>query len=257
MIDNAVYAIVPNHILRTWRSPTSRPTPSAPATRRPRSASAPSSSRSGSRAIARCSSSPTYYRGEPNLDRYVFRVVKDANVVFATLKAAEGDFGGITASLWEEAQKVANYSAVKYDTFSFTFYSYQFTDQAKTTIFQEKAVRQAMVYALDRDAMVQAILLGLGTVATGTMPTLPSFAYQPTRITTKYTYDPKKAESLLDGAGWVKGSDGIRAKARSCSSPSGPTPATRPASSTSRSCSSSGRQSVWTPPRRPRSGPPS
>jgi peptide/nickel transport system substrate-binding protein len=137
-------------------------------------------------------------------------VVQDANVVFATLKANEADYGGITASLWQEAQNVPNFTAQKYDTFGFTFYSYQL-DETKTTLFQDVKVRQALVYALDREAMVQAILLGLGVVAQGTMPVL-SFAYRPDEITTKYTYDVAKAEALLDEAGWAKGADGIRAK---------------------------------------------
>src|SRR5204863_1821386 len=45
----------------------------------------------------------------------------------------------------------------------------------------------------------------------GTMP-VPSWAYAPDQITSKYTYDPKMAEQLLDQAGWTKGPDGIRAK---------------------------------------------
>ena len=151
-----------------------------------------------------------HFRGEPALDKYIFKVVKDANVVYATLKANEADYGGVTSSLWDEATKLPNVNALKFDTFGFTFYSYQL-DPAKTTIFQDKKVRQALVYALDREAMVQAILLNLGTVAQGTMPT-PSFAYAPDKLTVKYTYDPKKAEALLEEAGWKKGPDGIRAK---------------------------------------------
>ncbi|MFN8512265.1 MAG: ABC transporter substrate-binding protein [Chloroflexia bacterium] len=211
MVDNAVYRIMPSHILKDVAPADLQAHPFSTGDPKVSVSLGPfkfSEWVKGDRAVF--VKNPTYYGGEPALDRYVFRVVKDANVVFATLKAKEGDFGGITSSLWEEAQKLTDFNNFKYDTYSFTFYSYQL-DQAKTTIFQEKAVRQALVYALDRDAMVQAILLGLGTVATGTMPTL-SFAYQPDKITTKYTYDPKKAEALLDGAGWVKGSDGIRAK---------------------------------------------
>jgi peptide/nickel transport system substrate-binding protein len=153
---------------------------------------------------------PTYFRGEPALDKYIFKVVKDANVVVASLKTGEGDYGGITAAFWDEMQKQANINALKFDTYSFTFYSYQL-DTTKTTIFQDKGVRQALMYALDREAMVQAILLNLGVTAQGTMPTL-SFAYQPDKLKTKYSYDVKKAEALLDEAGWKKGADGIRAK---------------------------------------------
>jgi peptide/nickel transport system substrate-binding protein len=43
------------------------------------------------------------------------------------------------------------------------------------------------------------------------MPVL-SWAYQPDKMTTRYDYDPAKAEQMLDEAGWVKGADGMRAK---------------------------------------------
>lgn len=153
---------------------------------------------------------PNYFRGEPALDQYILKVVKDGTVLVAQLKTGEVDFGGITAALYEEMTKQANVNAVKYDTYSFSFYTYQL-DTAKTDLFQEKAVRQALAYALDREAMLKAIQFGLGTIGAGTEPVL-SWAYAPDQITTKYTYDPNKANQLLDQAGWVKGSDGIRAK---------------------------------------------
>jgi peptide/nickel transport system substrate-binding protein len=151
-----------------------------------------------------------YFRGEPALDQYILKVVKDGTVLVSQLKTGEVDFGAITAALYEEMTKQANINAVKYDTYSFNFYTYQL-DTAKTDLFQEKAVRQALAYALDREAMLKAIQFGLGTVGAGTEPVL-SWAYAPDQITTKYTYDPNKANQLLDQAGWAKGPDGIRAK---------------------------------------------
>ncbi len=151
-----------------------------------------------------------YFRGEPALDQYIYKVVKDGNVLVQSLKTGEVDYGAITAALYEEMTKQANVNAQKYDTYNFFFYAYQL-DTAKTTLFQEKAVRQALLYALDREAMLKAIRFGLGVVGAGTEPVL-SWAYAPDQITTKYTYDAAKANQLLDGAGWVKGADGIRAK---------------------------------------------
>ena len=72
-------------------------------------------------------------------------------------------------------------------------------------------MRQALFYALDRKAMIDAIRFGIGTVAVGTMPVL-SWAYNPDGITNKYEYSEDKANQVLDQAGWTKGSDGIRAK---------------------------------------------
>jgi peptide/nickel transport system substrate-binding protein len=63
----------------------------------------------------------------------------------------------------------------------------------------EREVRQALLYALDRQALVDQVLKGQATVAHS--PVLPeSWAYDPTIPT--YAYDPEKAVALLEEAGW-------------------------------------------------------
>ncbi len=153
---------------------------------------------------------PNYWKGEPNLDRYIYKVVPDATVVAQQLKTGEIDYGGIEPSQLEDMRRQPNVNVSVYDTFSFTFYAYQL-DPEKSTIFQEKEVRQALLYALDRQAMIDAIRFGIGKVAVGTMPVL-SWAYAPDQIKLKYEHDPEKAKQLLDQAGWVPGPDGIRQK---------------------------------------------
>ena len=58
-------------------------------------------------------------------------------------------------------------------------------------------------YALDRESIVNDILLGYADVAQGTQPVV-SYAYAPEQITTQYAYDPEKANSLLAEAGWTE-----------------------------------------------------
>ena len=152
---------------------------------------------------------PDYFLGKPNVDQYVLKVVKDGNVVAAQLKTGESDFGFYEAPLLSEMQKQDNVNNYAFDTFNFTFYTLNL-DPAKTTLFQDKQVRQALLYGLDRDAMVKSIMFGQGSVANASEPVL-SWAYNPDN-SPKYPYDPQKAEQLLDAAGWKKGADGIRAK---------------------------------------------
>ncbi len=92
-----------------------------------------------------------------------------------------------------------------YPTRSFTFYMTNL-DPEKTSSSGDVRVRQALFYGLDRESIVNDILLGYAEVAEGhsrssPMPTLP------TEIMTKYNYDPEKAKSLLAEAGWTD-SDG-------------------------------------------------
>ena len=71
-------------------------------------------------------------------------------------------------------------------------------------------VRQAMIYALDREGLVRSVHQGVFKPAYGPL-TPATFAYNPA-VEKMYPYDPKKAEALLDEAGWKKGADGMRAK---------------------------------------------
>ncbi|MGD8462825.1 MAG: ABC transporter substrate-binding protein [Anaerolineae bacterium] len=65
--------------------------------------------------------------------------------------------------------------------------------------FQEKEVRQALLYLLDRQALIDESLQGQGVVAHS--PVLPTtWAYEPT--VQQYGYDPERAVGLLDASGW-------------------------------------------------------
>jgi len=76
--------------------------------------------------------------------------------------------------------------------------------------FQDKAVRQALMYGTNRDNLVNNVAGGQGIVAHSVV--LPeNWANDPE--VKKYKYDPVLANKLLDGAGWVdKDGDGIREK---------------------------------------------
>jgi peptide/nickel transport system substrate-binding protein len=82
-------------------------------------------------------------------------------------------------------------------------------DPEKTPLFQDVRVRQALLHALDREAMVETLTFGYGDVTHGFLS--PAFwAANPDGITVRYPYDPDLAAQLLDEAGWVVGADGVR-----------------------------------------------
>jgi peptide/nickel transport system substrate-binding protein len=66
--------------------------------------------------------------------------------------------------------------------------------------FQEQEVRQALLYGLDRQMLIDEILAGQGQVAHS--PIVPmSWAYDPSAR--QYGYDPERAVGLLDSVGWM------------------------------------------------------
>ncbi len=70
--------------------------------------------------------------------------------------------------------------------------------------FDDKRVRQAIMYGLDREALVRSVYAGNGSVAESLIPSsYPGFA----RPSTVYTYDPERARALLAQAGHANGLD--------------------------------------------------
>jgi peptide/nickel transport system substrate-binding protein len=71
-------------------------------------------------------------------------------------------------------------------------------------LFSAKEVRQALAYAIDRQSIIDGVLLGLGKPCTGPFSYV-SWAYNP-RVK-PYPYDPEQAKHMLREAGW-KDTDG-------------------------------------------------
>jgi peptide/nickel transport system substrate-binding protein len=74
---------------------------------------------------------------------------------------------------------------------------------------QDARVRQAMSHAINKQEIIDIVLLGLGREATG--PYKPgTWAYTPD--VKRYSYDPARARALLAEAGWAAGPDGVLAR---------------------------------------------
>jgi len=76
--------------------------------------------------------------------------------------------------------------------------------------FDDVRVRQAISQAIDREGIVQSIFLGQAVATYG--PVMPGNKWYDPGVEQYNQYDPEKAKSLLDEAGWKAGSDGIREK---------------------------------------------
>jgi peptide/nickel transport system substrate-binding protein len=152
-----------------------------------------------------------YWGGAPYLDQWIYKVLPDSVAVTNQLKTGEIDVGPIDPGQYDSLTGVSSVARSEFPVPTFTFYAYQL-DPSKPAgqIFQDKAVRQALIYALDRKSMVNAIWFNHGVVANSCEPPT-SWAYK-AKPQVVYNFDKAKAESMLDAAGWTKGSDGIRAK---------------------------------------------
>jgi peptide/nickel transport system substrate-binding protein len=74
----------------------------------------------------------------------------------------------------------------------------------------DPALRLALNYGIDRKVLVDGVLGGMGTEASTPVPEALAEFVEPTA---KFPYDVTKALDLLGEAGWLPGSDGMRARA--------------------------------------------
>jgi peptide/nickel transport system substrate-binding protein len=154
-----------------------------------------------------------YWRGPSYLDTYVWKVYADATGVVNGLKNGEVDVGKVTSpSFVPDLQTNPDLVVYQFPVPTALAYWYN-VDASKPAgkLLSDRAVRQALYTVIDRAGIVDAIYARIGgAVAISAMPST-SWAYnKDTRPT--YSIDKAKAASLLDGAGWKLGSDGVRSK---------------------------------------------
>lgn len=151
-----------------------------------------------------------FFGGKPKTPKFIFKVV-NADAITAELKNGNVDIAGVKDLRKSEVGKLENqgYKLLSYDD---DMYQYVGINM-RMPIFQDKNLRQAFVYAVDRDLIVKKLLEGRGSVINA--PFMENGWANPSDGTlNEYKYDLEKAKSLLEESGWVdKDGDGIRENA--------------------------------------------
>jgi peptide/nickel transport system substrate-binding protein len=161
--------------------------------------------------IARFAPYENHYDVVPAVEELIFQTWPDDVAAIEALRAGDIDiYDAPTPSDVPGLQDDPNLEVALYDSYLFSYLGYQL-DPSISPLFQDQAVRQALIYALDRQTMLEAIYLGYAEIANGPQPVL-SEAYAPDQITTVYNYDPELAAQMLEEAGWVLNDDGVREK---------------------------------------------
>lgn len=144
----------------------------------------------------------------PVIDQYIYRV----GGTLQTFLTGEGDISGLGPSdAVSIQQQHPDFSVWPADAPAFWFYMTNL-DEAHTTLFTDLRTRQALYYAIDRQLLVDKVLLGFGKVVDSYAQVPAAPGYAPDKMETVYSYDVDKAKQLLADAGWVAGSDGTLAK---------------------------------------------
>ena len=143
-----------------------------------------------------------YWRGAPKIQTVIFRPIPESATRVAAIQTGEVDI--VTRLSAEEAQSLLGVEDVKVIKYPQTRIWYVAFNNLTTGLDQptmDAKVRQAMNYAVDVDAIVDALFDGFAKPATGYVATgeLGYGAVEP------FGYDPDKAKELLAEAGYPDG----------------------------------------------------
>ncbi|MCH5256214.1 MAG: ABC transporter substrate-binding protein [Lachnospiraceae bacterium] len=142
-------------------------------------------------------SNENYWKGAPKIDNLNFRIV-DSSQVYAGLQSGEIDMTHHTMTAipqedYENIEALDNIDVV---------YGSPVTNQSvfiQTENIPDARVRQALVYAIDRNKILNELMKGHGEVVDGFLSSAGPF-YDSS--ITPLEYNPEKAKELLDEAGW-------------------------------------------------------
>ncbi len=138
-----------------------------------------------------------YWGGAPALKQLRVRTILDANTLQAELRSGGVDLA-VVANLQPDTYEALKQDPnLKVEQFPGVNVSYLLFN-ATAEPLSDPRVRQAIAYAIDRQAIVKELLLGQARVANSILPE-QSWAYSPGQV---YNYDPARAQQILDEAGY-------------------------------------------------------
>jgi ABC-type transport system substrate-binding protein len=146
-----------------------------------------------------------HWRKVPHVKRLIMKAVPEGTTRLAMLKKGGADLAmALDGPVAEEARRDPNLTLV--DTRHPSIFWIEFADQwDPKSVWADKRVRLAVNYALDRQAINEAVCLGYCPPAGVIVPRAMDYALQ----AESPPYDPGKAKQLLAEAGYPNGFDSI------------------------------------------------
>ena len=152
---------------------------------------------------------PHWHGQPPYFDEIVVKAIQntsalEANLLSGTIDMVAGELG----LQLDQALSFANRHGDKFNIVYKPGLQYEHIDlNLDNPILAQLPVRQALLYAIDREQINQRIFAGQQPVADGPVSPLDRVA---SSDVTRYSYQPQKAGQLLDSAGWQLAEDGLR-----------------------------------------------
>lgn len=148
---------------------------------------------------------------KPNLDRIIFRFIPDAATRSASLESGQSHLVNMSQLPLADIARFEESPDFEVETLGYEFINttHYMEFNLDHPILGDVNVRRAIGHAINRDWITDNIWFGYGETATGPIHHALT-SYHTTDGVPVVDFDPAKAESLLDEAGYPRGSDGTR-----------------------------------------------
>ncbi|KKB86505.1 peptide ABC transporter substrate-binding protein [Devosia limi DSM 17137] len=137
-----------------------------------------------------------YRLGRPVTDRVINRYFDNSAAAVSALRAGEIDFTYVESDDAKTFDGSADFRVIEGASFVVNYVGFNHM----VDLWDDVRVRQAFMYAIDRDAIIESLYGGAATAANCgyIAPQLVPSDIEP------YAYDPEKARALLAEAGWAE-----------------------------------------------------
>ncbi len=156
---------------------------------------------------------PEWWGRKPAFNRIVVKAIENTAALTANLLSGDIDYiAGELGLTVDQALAFENRATGKFDIVYKSGLVYEHIDvNLDNPILADIRMRQALVHAIDREAINKQLFAGHQPVAHGQINPLDT-VYDPE--VPKYAYDPEQAKALLDAAGWSVMKQGFRHDAK-------------------------------------------
>jgi peptide/nickel transport system substrate-binding protein len=164
---------------------------------------------------------PDYWvKGQPFFDSLIVRFIPDAGARAVALETGELDLSGTDPVPLSDLKRLDALPNLEVTTEGYSMFGamYYFEFNMRDPQFKDVRVRQAIAHAIDRDFVAKNTWFGYGSAATGPISKAQPKFYSDN--VPKYPFNPKRAEELLDQAGFARQANGIRFRISHDPSPS-------------------------------------
>ncbi len=156
---------------------------------------------------------PDYWvKGQPHFDALIVRFIPDAGARAVALETGELDVSGGDPVPLADLKRLDALPSLDVTTEGYSMFGamYYLEFNMRDPQFKDVRVRQAIAHAIDRDFVAKNTWFGYATPATGPISNKQPKFY--TDNVPKYPFNTKRAEELLDQAGFPRQAGGIRFK---------------------------------------------